>query len=370
MLSFYLVDSPADRLWVFDSFHMHLPGALNVVNVLDGKESFRILQNSLDRPYATHIFVGFFFWLFGVTPVVSGVALLVPKLGVVFFTFLIGRKLFSSFVGAMAAASYVLLPTITYYTVVFYKESFVQLFIVASFFYLLRLRLERFAVLNLLFFLMSTLLLANERFYLFPLFILAGLWAVLRNRLLRPRRRALLAFGSLVFFGAFLYYFSDQIHFASIMGVLNRYRGEYNAYSDVDRRWNADLPYPMGIIKLYFTPYFTLRKFSMFSEFSLLLIWGSFFNQILMLGSLVGLFLRYRVRGALRSLDEYGYLLLPVVGFLAVFGYVAPFAGRLRDGFVPLLLVFFASALESYFSRQNSYLFPENLTLNCRNLNS
>jgi uncharacterized membrane protein len=74
-----------------------------------------------------------------------------------------------------------------------------------------------------------------------------------------------------------------------------------------------------------------------------LIIWGSFFSQIILLAA------AWQVLKDLKTnvnsfVKNQGFLFLPFLGFMAVFGYVAPFAGRLRDAFVPLLAIYFAVA--------------------------
>lgn len=342
LIGFGLMDGANDKLWVFDTYNLHLPSASNIASFLNGTESVRTLQSSFDRIYATQIFVGVFFYLFGVNPIASGLALLVAKLGTIFVLIKLGSELKNEKTGILAAASYAFLPTITFYTTVFYKEAFIHLFVV-SILYLgvvsakYGLNAVRFGLLTVL-----LLLIANERFYLFPLFLISTGWVIIARTELSKTKLIGLATIALLSIAGFVFHFSDEIRFSKLFSEIARFKSEYNAYSDVDKKWNADLLYPLGIAKLYLSPYFHPRKFEMFSDFSLLIIWGSFASQIILVGAAWQVIteLRKNVSGFVRN---QGFLFFPFFGFMAVFGYVAPFAGRLRDAFVPLLAIYFAA---------------------------
>lgn len=342
IVGFVLADAPFDRLWVWDSYNLHIPGAVNVANALAGVEELRSMRNSFDRIYVTHFFVGIFFYFFGATPWVSSLALLVPKLGATFLTFKLGDRLFGSATGILAAAVYALLPTITFYTLVFYKEAFVHLFVLGVFYGLTLVRAGRASWAIHFGIVLSLGLIANERFYLFPLFLLSTFLVYGQVAVWTPIRIGMVTVATALCCTLFVRHFSDQIKFENLWAELVRFKNEYNAFSDVDQKWNAQLPYPIGVLKLYFSPYFHPRKFGMFSDYSLLLIWASFLSQIVLVGAALELFLRTMKTGWRRLLWSYGYVFIPFLGFMLVFGYVAPFAGRLRDMFVPLLALFFA----------------------------
>ncbi|CAN5545156.1 hypothetical protein BH10BDE1_BH10BDE1_34590 [soil metagenome] len=344
LIGFALMDAPDARLWAFDSYNLHIPSAVNIANALAGDEPIRLLRNSSDRIYATQIFVGAFFYIFGINPIASGLALLIAKLATVSMTGLLGRQLFNKKSAVIAAAAYSLLPTIVFYTTTYYKEAFIHLFVVSLLYVQIRIfrmgaNPKRIALVCVL-----LLLIANERFYLFPLFLLSTAWAVFAGR--AYSRSKFIVFGSIAAAGlaVFFIHFSDSIDFSNIFAEIARFKSEYNSYPDVDRKWNFKLMYPLGVLKLFLSPYFHPRKFDLFSNFSLLLIWGSFFSQILLLCGAYEI-IRTVWQQRLEFLQTKGFLFLPFLGFMAVFGYVAPFAGRLRDAFVPLFAIYFAVLL-------------------------
>lgn len=346
LLGYGLMDGANDKLWVFDTYNLHLPSAANIAGFLSGTDSLRTLQSSFDRIYATQIFVGVFFYLFGINPIASGLALLIAKLVTVFMLIKLGRILASEKVGIIAAAAYVFLPTITFYTTVFYKEAFIHLFVVSIMYLNVETHRRGLSISRFIFSAVLLFLIANERFYLFPLFLISTGWVIIAGSNLSKMKIALLAGAAGAACVGFVLHFSDEIRFSNLFSEIARFKAEYNAYSDVDKKWNAELMYPLGVAKLYLSPYFHPRKFDMFSDFSLLIIWGSFFSQIILLGA------AWQVLKDLRAnvgsfVKTKGFLFLPFLGFMAVFGYVAPFAGRLRDAFVPLLAIYFAAAFLS-----------------------
>jgi hypothetical protein len=351
LLGYFLWDSPIDRLWVSDSISLHVPSAKAVVDLLLSRSSSTAV--AADFHFA-HYFVGIFFLLFGANPVASGIALLIPKLITIVLTFKLGARAFNERVGLVAAASYGLLPTILFYTLVFYKEAFVHCFAMGATYilFLINRREHTKGHVALLFGLL--ILIANERFYLFPLFVISTLWVFWSAIALSNLRRA--AFLILLAGSAAVYVvqFSGKVDFSNFFSELTRFKNEYNSYPDVDRRWNADLLYPLGVIKLYFSPYFHPRKFDLFNEFSLLLIWGSFLNQIVLLFGVVQVFRQILADGFAKFTKLFGFLFVPFIGVMLVFGYVAPFAGRIRDTFVPLIAIFFAKIYVDFISRKNS----------------
>lgn len=339
LTGFFLWEPPIDRLWVPDSISQHVPGAKAVVDLLLNRST----QSTSDGDfYFTHYFVGLFFLIFGANPIASGIALLIPKLITIVLTFKLGAKAFGEKIGLIAAAAYGLLPTILFYTLAFYKEAFVHCFAVGATYILLLVSRREYSKSHVFALLALLILIANERFYLFPLFAIATLWVFWTTVAISSARRTAIIIG---FVGCAIIYvdqFSSKMDFSNLFVELARFKSEYNSYSDVDRRWNTDLVYPLGVIKLYFSPYFHPRKFDLFYEFSLLLIWGSFFSQIILLLGAVQVFRQLRAQGLGSFIRSFGFMFVPFIGVMLVFGYVAPFAGRIRDTFVPLLAVFFS----------------------------
>lgn len=351
LLGYFLWDSPIDRLWVPDSTSQHVPGANAVVDLLISRSSS---SSGNGEFYFTHYFVGIFFLIFGANPIASGIALLIPKLLTIVLTFKLGARAFDERVGLIAAASYGLLPTILFYTLAFYKEAFVHCFAMGATYILFLINRREHTKIHVLALLGLLLLIANERFYLFPLFAISTLWVAWSTLAASHLRRAGVVALLVVSAAVYVSQFSTKLDFGNIFSELTRFKNEYNSYADVDRRWNADLLYPLGVIKLYFSPYFHPRKFDLFYEFSLLLIWGSFFSQFVLLFGAIQVFRQMLSDGFAKFINSFGFMFVPFIGVMLVFGYVAPFAGRIRDTFVPIMAIFFAKIFVDYILRKKS----------------
>ncbi len=142
---------------------------------------------------------------------------------------------------------------------------------------------------------------------------------------------------------------------------LARFRADMMAPSDISREWNADLWYPLAVVKVLFTPFFTFHKFEIFRDLSALLTWGSFASQAVIALGCYGFWLQMRGGGARangarveaplggRSVSEtrIGALImaLPLIAFILFFGYLAPYSGRQRDSFFPVIATFAALAV-------------------------
>lgn len=350
LLSYYLWDPPIDRLWVSDSTSHHVPRATAVVDLLTNRSSQHAVEGSF---HFTHVFVGLFFIIFGANPIASGIALLIPKLITIVLTFKLGAKAFDEKVGLVAAAAYGLVPTILYYTLVFYKEAFVHCFSMGATYLLFVISKGEYSKRHVIGLLALLLLIANERFYLFPLFTVAAIWVFWSTVALNRLQRALILTSFIVCAMIYVEQFSSIMDFGKLFSELARFKYEYNSYPDVDRRWNADLAYPLGVIKLYFSPYFHPRKFDLFSEFSLLLIWGSFFSQIILLFGAIQVFRQMLTDGFAKFIKSFGFIFVPFVGVMLVFGYVAPFSGRIRDTFVPVIAIFFAKLYVEFVKKKS-----------------
>jgi len=329
-------------LWVKDSYDMHVPGALNISRFISGDEPLRPLSGPFDKIYFTHVLVGVSFWLLGDNPISSGIVLLFARGLTVVVIYALARSMFGNKAGAIGALIYAFMPTLLFYTTSFYKEAIVQLLValmIYSFNKILKSTARGWEYLLLF---LSLILIANERFYLFPMFLAAlVIISVLAFRKIPVFPRigiiVLAIAGGLFFFSE--YYLWLYSRFLDVPSFFSALRVAYTQYPDVAPH-NAVFPYWMGFVKILLTPVFTLNKFAIFSNYAYLLIWGSFFNQIVMLFGLAGIFFNLRLQ-----FKDTAILVFPFFLFVCLFAYVAPYNGRLRDSFYPVIAVYAGYAM-------------------------
>jgi hypothetical protein len=355
LLGFYLSGQADKFLWVVDSHNLHLPGAINISNYIQGKEVLRTLQDSFDKIYLTHVITGVFFRFFGVNPLVSGLSLVMMKLLTIVVMFRLGKVMFNLKVASIGVLIYAFMPNILYYTTVFYKEAVVQ-FLIAT---LLLSGFNLFVKKNNLLLHGGILLvflgfIANERFYLFPIFLFVCIVFVFMN--FRKLNRYLLL-GILMLSGIGIYMFMmlytpwfltqgwgfKNIH--TLFSVLADYRNMYMSYSDVTSI-NTQIPYFIAVVKILFTPYFTFNKFNLFDNYSYILIWSSFLNQ-----AIIGLALYGMWKSLKTKFKEHCFIITPFFLFILLFAYIAPFAGRIRNSFYPIISIYAAYGLSKVIGR-------------------
>lgn len=339
-------NAPDSALWVSDTYSSHLPLAKSVADALTGKDGLPAEKGFSDHVLFTHFYVGIFFALFGVKPWVSALAMLLLKCCTIGIIWQWTRKLFNERAAAISIMAYGLMPTVMFYTMTFYKEAVIQFFVAAimlSLFEILQKRDYRFFLL-----ITPTLYaLMYERFYLFPPFLFV-LFFTLFFQAQAPRRIKLaMLLMALILGGIFATTYNRYFPIEGLLKSLMAMRASLNSYSDINPAFNRDLFYPLAVLKITFTPYFTLSKFSLFSNLSYLLIWGSFFNQAIIALGLYGFW-----RAAKTNWRTHWYYGVPFVWFLMLYAYLAPYSGRQRDSFYPLIAVYSAIAISQIISKK------------------
>jgi len=368
ILGFHLSGRAETAIWVADSYSVHLPGAINVANCINGTETLRSIGNvPFDHVFFTQLFVGFFFSFFGVSAAVTSLALMLIKIMVIFVVYLLGKIMFNRRIGLVGAMLYLFSPTVLYYTTVFYKEPAVQLSVASIMLSTLALYLNCRQWQYWILLIVSLAMVLNERFYLFfcfsvvliplllfalksygKIYALAGLMIMVSGLYFVAGKYANHLTMTDVSYSNMLRHFYEMAH---------AYRASFNSYSDV-AAINTALPYPFAFLKLLFTPFFTMNKFDLFSDFSYVLIWGSFFNQALIALALYGICRNLRFDWRRRW-----FLISPFFIFMSLFAYLAPYAGRLRDSFYPILAIYAAYAIAELVGRSpiKAFLAPRSV---------
>ncbi|MCG3115730.1 MAG: hypothetical protein LLH30_08640 [Candidatus Manganitrophus sp. SA1] len=348
LAGFYFSDMGVSALWVIDSYQMHIPGSTNIANYLMGSENLREQDSVFDKIYFTHLIVGIFFVLFGINAISSGLALMMAKVATTVIMFHLGKRMFDEKIASIAILIYSLSPISLFYTITFYKEAIVQLLIIIIYLCIFTFvsghdSSQKYS--NYIIFLLSLLLIMNERFYLFPIFMFTGILLIMLKHSIKAGIKCLILLLGIA--GGYIFYnvYSTALDFSNLLEVLKGFRSAYHNYSDVDPI-NIDIPYSLAFLKFIFTPFFTLNKFDIFDGYSYLLIWGSFLGQIIMVFSLFGMYKNLKL-----NFSKTWFMLTPFFIFLLIFSYISPFNGRIRDSFLPLIAIYSAYGIKAFSSK-------------------
>lgn len=345
ILGFYFGGNPIEELWLVDARTMHAPSAINISNFLSGAEDIRKAYSEFDKTYFINIYVGIWFFIFTASPIVSSSALMSIKALSVYNLFKFVKRVYNEEVAKISCIIFIFTPTLLFYTITYYKEAGVQLFIILFCSYLFNIS-KKGNYKDYIFLTISILYFANERFYLVPILLGTFLLVLFFKKSVSPKFKFFIFISSVL--GLLLFYlnYSKQIPIDKILLVIDRFRNGYNSYSDVNPKYNISLFYPFAIIKFLFTPFFTINKFKIFHNYSYLLIWGSFINQIIIFSGVTFIFQRLKI-----LMRSQWFFLLPFVFFILFFAYISPYNGRLRDIFYPLISMWAAAQIHQLFSR-------------------
>lgn len=340
-ISAQLLHSPNSFFWAQDSLLTHLPESLKFSEFINGKFETRASLGHVDGKI-THAITGLFISIFGLNTFTTIFVQLIFKIITSIFIYNICLIQWDRRVGVIAATLYSLCPTIFFYNLVLYKEGMVQLAVALIVFCILKIFLKR-KYIFIAPLLLSYLILIGERAYLAyictaPIFLMPFFLNYLKSK----TRKAL--YLALLIIVAFLLVETGQIDLNQKFIKLGELRAHYSSFSDVQNKYNYDIPLPVAFLKILFSPYFTINKFSIFQDTSLLLIWGSFINQIIIMLSILGLY-----QASKKSMYHLA-LWVPFFIFLFFAAYISPWSGRLRDSFYPLIACYAA-----YFLHSNKY---------------
>lgn len=335
----------SDQLWVADSNTLHVPGVARAIEFLSGRGGLSMKSVFGEQVQLVYLWVALWALPFGLTPVVTALALLVLKVMTWLYVEKRVRENFGADVALLAVCFLIFVPTQIFYGLVFYKEPMVQLLASVAIFEALRFyRTGRSVALAAAFVAISFL--ALERFYLAPM-IFFGVLAAMSRLVGRSNtwQRAAMVGGALAAAGVFGFLYMRDFGEIEFFPRLARFRSDMMAPSDVSREWNADLWYPLAVVKVLFTPFFTFHKFEIFRDLSALLTWGSFASQAVIALGCYGFWLQMRGAGASEARVFALIMALPLIAFILFFGYLAPYSGRQRDSFFPVIATFAALAV-------------------------
>jgi hypothetical protein len=321
------------QVWQVDTYSIHLPRSLNVSNFLHQEKSVSFMTSVTNKTYFTHIWVGLFYYLFGVNSFVTLLSFLPIKIISLRLMFKATKNIFDSKAASLSTLLYLFSPMTLFYTNVFYKYFMIQLYVISIIYLHSKLKIK-FNLKDLLLLCLALLLCWNDRFYL-AVFMLGGLTLdVLLLKNISFRTKVIFSIISLIIAPILLYGFKDNFNFKNIYNSMLNYHHMFVNYKDVDPI-NRDLFYPLKIIKFLFTPFFTTNKFEIFYDLSYLLIWGSFQHQLVTLLSLYGLFESLK-----KNLSKHIFHFAFSASLILIFAYVAPYSGRIRDCILPIIIIY------------------------------
>lgn len=340
----YLIETPTDFFWVSDSITTHLPASLAFKSFFESGDYVMkdFLSLAGNRGGLTHLVTGLSMTILGINTLASICGQLFFKVLTVFAIFRISVLLWDKKTGFIATQLYAFCPTVFFYNLTLYKESSVQMLVAFAFMHALEVALRK-KYLHLLPLLLLFWLLKVERFYvaylMMPMFVLLFARTLPFEKRLKYKILFGFSLSSLILI---------TLNFDWIRGwcdyfyrLILQQRRAHASFSDVMNRYNYEIPYAVAFVKILFSPYFSFNKFKLFSGTSLLLIWGSFINQLIIFTSIGGLM------KAIRVWSIHIILWLPLLGFLLLAAYVSPWSGRLRDSYYPLIACYGAYFLRS-----------------------
>lgn len=339
-----------DVLWVPDSHTLHGPGVLRASQFLKGEAAIQFASIFGEQIQLTYIWAAIGSWVFGINPVSTALSNLALKLLTWLAWGISVRKYFGDKIATLTLLFLMFIPTQIFYGLVFYKEPMVQLLTVIVF--AASLEVFHSGSFKYLFIgLIAVIALVIERIYLAPMMGLTLLMGFLphANKLGWNFRTASLAtLFAFAVVGAGWIFFRD-FSLLKIFENLAWLRHNYMNAPGVDKAWNQDIPYVLAFVKIVFTPFFHPNKLEVFKDFSAFLTWGAIPSQIVTLLSIFGVWIEVR-KAPMRTL----LLILPFVLFLLLFAYLAPYSGRQRDSFYPVISVFAAIAIVRIAEKLNS----------------
>lgn len=331
LIGFILFNGTDNLLWSQDAYDQHLPNSLDFMKMLNGDINFEIidLNSPFKKVYVSNMFIGIFFYFFGVDPVVSSFAMMIIKLITIILIYKSALNIFKNkHIAFSSVLLYIFNPNILFYTLVYYKEFFVQM-LVSLFIYSLSLNKPKYSISLLVIGVLSM-----ERFYLGPIFFIT--FAIFLYYKYKPNIIFTLFIFILPVFTIFIYFLIHYFGTANPFDIYNLFKEFQSAYS-TDSATTENINFIVDFFRILFTPFINVYKINNFYDYSSLLIFGGLFHQILILFYLYGL---YIYRNNKLILIHISFLL-----FLILFSFLGPFNGRVRDSFYPILVIWSSAGI-------------------------
>ncbi|WP_290734002.1 glycosyltransferase family 39 protein [Halobacteriovorax sp. JY17] len=330
---YYFSGASADLIWAADSYAAHLPKSDEVAEAI---RSFSL--EGLRKPFVgyyrtIHIFTGLAFTVLR-NPIVTGFVLLIFKIIALWSIIRLSRKLFDEKVALVSAYLYTFAPCVLFFSINFYKEMFVQAWLALSFLFFYEI-FEEGKYKKIPFFVFTFFFLSMERSYV-AISVLPGMaFYFLSMEKFKKSHKLVLAGGVVLITYTIRTLYFPYLGFENVFAFFREKRASWHNYDYFDQRYNLELNYFLSWIKLYFTPIFTLQKFELFFNYSILLTWGSFIHQATMALFSVGIYNQIKTHTK-RTL----FYVIPFFVYMCAFAYIGSFSGRTRDSYYPIIVMF------------------------------
>jgi hypothetical protein len=340
LIGFLIASGPDDLLWPVDAMNHHLQNAINFSSWLTNGGSIEFFdENPFKKIYISNMWVGTFFSLLGVYPASSGIAMVVIKLVTIILIYKSALIITQNqWMSSSAAIIYALIPTVTFYTIQFYKDFFIQ-FIVALIIYIIFKFKTKFLAIVFMIFPLAFLII--DRFYLAIIFLISySLYYFIEQKNIIKNIVAT-SFGILISLIIYYYYFNSR-SLADIFQIIADFTDSHNNSLDSTPTTNI----AFDLLRITFTPFFNGYKLDNYFGFDSLLIFGGFIHQVLMLFYFKGLWMYRKNKLAIINTS--------VLFLLIILGLIMPFDGRARDSLYPLISIFAAIGISAFIAKGNN----------------
>ncbi len=324
LFAFYLCTGEDNLLWMHDSYDYHLVKVMEFSNRFLGT-NYEVKLHHPGMVLSSHFVVALFFKVLGMNPIVSSVVTSLAKVLTVVSVYLMSSKIFQiKRVALLSALLFSIFPSGIFYSLTFYKESFVQLWIALFFLAYSSLKESEFSLKKLII-IIPLGLLSLERYYIaffcFPL--LVPYFLVFEKKYLKKNLFLILMI--ILFVGVFFSLFVKHLVFITdFFSFIEKFRNDYLSLEDIDQTFNKDIPYLFGVVKIILTPFFTFKKIGLFKDYSTLITLGSFIHHIFTLLLALTLYSFYKMK---KYRDKFIYF-IPYFIYILFAGYVSPYNGR------------------------------------------
>ena len=345
----YLSSAPETSIWMIDSIRTHIPRSLHFMDFYTGEKKHLFTGLIIYPGSVTHAFFGFIFMVFGKNVYSTLFGIFLIKSATILVTYKTLFKLFDNNKAIIGTLVYTFLPTIMFYTVAFYKEATVQLLFSLIIYLTIIIKDKKsYWIIPLLTIILA--LLSRERFYIAAICIPYLFLEFLTMKNISKLTKGCIVTAILI---SVIYLIKLQEPTISddptvFFERLKELRESYKSLPHVNQI-NYSLPYPLAFIKLLYSPYMTLNKFAHYHSYSLLLIWGSFFNQFVIVIASIGFFKAIRERKW--NLIRISTPLLILLTFAA---YISPYSARLRDSTYLVILIFAIYLMRNVLGKKNT----------------
>jgi len=338
LLGFSIGLGPDYMLWPDDTIDHHLPNAIAFSEWLSGIGTLEIFtDNPFAKVYISNMWVGIFFYVFGTYPVVSGFAMLLIKLiAVALIYYAAFNFLKDKSVASIAAIIYGLLPTLTFYTLQFYKDFFIHFLVALVLFIISKsIKRQKYAI----FLVLPLGAMFVERFYLLVMICVTLVLYYWSQSGKVGLKISIFVLGGGASLAVLDYYFAGQGIIELIITIQ-----EFEAAQNESIDATPTTYIALDLFRSAFTPFFNFYKLNSYSHLDSILIFGGFIHQLTMIFYFKGLWVARKDRVIILN---YAFLFLIVI--LAL---IMPYAGRARDSLYPLVSLFAAIGISSVWGRK------------------